>query len=50
LGKIISKTECNVEESSSTFKMKMLEMAAGNYFIRVNNSNYNKTVKITKVN
>lgn len=50
LGKLIYKTECNVEENSTTFKMKMLEMAAGNYFIRVNNSNYNKTVKITKVN
>lgn len=49
-GKLIYQTECNIEENASTFKLKMLEMAAGNYFIRVNNSNYNKTVKITKVN
>lgn len=50
IGKLIYRSETNVTEDSYIFQLKVNETAAGNYFLRVSNTSFTKTVKITKVN
>ena len=49
LGKIIFQTETEIKDDSKLVNLNMSPYAAGSYFLRINNSNLNKTVKITKV-
>jgi hypothetical protein len=50
IGKIIYQSQTEVTEGNSTFQLKVNEVAAGNYFLRVDSKNFSKTVKINKVN
>lgn len=50
IGKLIYRSETDVTEDSYIFQLKVNETAAGNYFLRVSNTSFTKTVKITKVN
>ena len=49
LGKLIFKSEAAITENNQIYNLKVNEVAAGNYFLRVNNENFSKTVKINKV-
>jgi hypothetical protein len=48
LGKLVYKTETEIKEDSKLVTVNMSQYAAGNYYLRVANSNLNKTVKVTK--
>lgn len=48
LGKLIYKTETEIKYDSKQVSVNMSLYAAGNYYLRVANSNLNKTVKVTK--
>jgi Secretion system C-terminal sorting domain len=50
IGKLIYQTQTEVNESNRTFQLKVNEVAAGNYFLRVQNKDFSKTVKINKIN
>jgi hypothetical protein len=50
LGKILFTKEMDITESNHSFELRVNEVAAGNYFLRVNGKNLSKSVKITKVN
>ena len=49
LGKLIFKSETAVSQSKQTYQLKVNEIAAGNYFLRVDSENFSKTVKINKI-
>ena len=49
IGKLIFKTETTISATSQTYQLKVNEVAAGNYFLKVDNANFSKTVKINKV-
>ena len=49
LGKLIFTTETPISENNQTFQIKLTEIAAGNYFLKVENKDFSKTVKINKV-
>jgi len=49
IGKLIYQTQTEVSASNNTFQLKVNEVAAGNYFLRVQNKDFSKTVKINKV-
>jgi len=50
LGKLIYKSETAISEKTQTVQLKINEVAAGNYFLRVDNKDFSKTVKINKIN
>lgn len=50
LGKLIYRTDTEVSADNYLFQIKINEVAAGNYFLRVNNKEISKTVKINKIN
>ena len=50
IGKILFTKEMNITQSNNSFDLKVNEVAAGNYFLRVNGKDLSKSVKITKVN
>lgn len=50
LGKLIYNSQMSLSESSQNFHLKMTDVAAGNYFLSIEGSNFNKTVKINKIN
>jgi hypothetical protein len=50
LGKLISKSEASITGSNQLVQLKINEVAAGNYFLQVENKNFNKTIKINKIN
>lgn len=49
LGKLIYKTDADVSTTSSRVSLKVSEVAAGAYFLRVTNKDFNKVVKLNKV-
>ena len=49
IGKLIYQSQTEVSENNRTFQLKVNEVAAGNYFLRVQNKEFSKTVKINKV-
>lgn len=50
LGKLIYDTRISLSENVQNFHLKMNDVAAGNYFLSIEGANFNKTVKINKVN
>ena len=48
LGKLVFKTETEIKQDSKLINLDMTLYTAGNYYLRVANSNLNKTVKVTK--
>lgn len=50
IGKIISQNQTEVSNGNYTLQLKINEVAAGNYFLRVQNEKFSKSVKINKVN
>jgi hypothetical protein len=50
LGKLISKSEASITENNQLVQLKINEVAAGNYFLQVENKSFNKTIKINKIN
>lgn len=50
IGKLIYQNETEVSESKNTFQLKVNEIAAGNYFIRIENNSISRSVKINKIN
>jgi len=50
LGKLIYQSAAVVSENSNLFQIRLNEIAAGNYFLTVTGKNFNKTVKINKIN
>jgi hypothetical protein len=50
IGKILFTKEAEITQSNHSFELRVNEVAAGNYFLRVNGKNLSKSVKITKVN
>lgn len=50
LGKLIIKSETEVSEQNQIFQLKINEVAEGNYFLKINNKSFTKTVKINKIN
>lgn len=50
LGKLIYKEETEINSTNQTYKLKVNEVAAGNYFLRVEGKEFNKAIKIVKVN
>jgi hypothetical protein len=50
LGKLISRSEAYITGSNQLVQLKINEVAAGNYFLQVENKNFNKTIKINKIN
>lgn len=50
IGKLLYSSETEISESHNFYQMKIGEVAAGNYFLRVDSKDFSKTVKINKVN
>lgn len=50
LGKLIFESETSVSENEERFQIRLNEIAAGDYFLSVKGKNFDKTVKINKIN
>jgi hypothetical protein len=50
IGKLISTSEVNITEQNQMVPYKINEVAAGNYFLRIDGKEFTKTVKINKIN
>ncbi len=50
LGKLIYKTNTEVSDDKNSLSIKTSDYASGNYFLNISNSNFNKSIKITKTN
>jgi len=48
LGKLVFKTESEIKQDSKMVSIDLSQFAAGNYFLRIANSQLDKTVKIFK--
>jgi hypothetical protein len=50
IGKLILKSDASVTGNSQSVQLKINEVAAGNYFLRVDGKDFSKTIKINKIN
>jgi hypothetical protein len=50
LGKLISRSDASITSSNQLVQLKINEVAAGNYFLQIENRSFNKTIKINKIN
>jgi hypothetical protein len=50
IGKLITSSNVAITEQNQMVPFKINEVAAGNYFLRIDGKDFSKTVKINKIN